>query len=232
MTARLIVIEGSDGAGKETQTSLLFKHLETSGRKVAKVSFPRYNQTLGGCLLFEVLKSERASRYGFSKVDPKIASRLYTMDREESLPYLLQLLADNEIVISDRYVESNLLHQGGKFPTEASKIEFAEWLYFEEYERAKLPRPSEVVYLALPFWLSRKRAELRAQAGGPKLDAVESDTQYVKQGHEAGLFYARHFSWTLVDGFQNKTELTPQEVHRQIVVALGYAGQGYTESIP
>ncbi len=232
MTARLIVIEGSDGAGKETQTGLLFKHLENTGVKVARVSFPRYNQTLGGSLLFEVLKSERALRYNFSKVDPKIASRLYTMDREESLPYLQDLLYTNEVVISDRYVESNLLHQGGKFATDDEKIDFAKWLYEEEYIRAKLPKPNEVIYLSLPFWLSRKRAEQRAQKGGPKLDAVESDIEYVKQGHEAGLFYAKHFEWQVVEGVRDSHERTPEQIHKEVVVVAGYAGKEYFDSIP
>lgn len=222
MTARLIVIEGSDGAGKETQAKLLFDYLVGQGKKVATVSFPRYRQTLGGWMLWEVLKSERASQYSFSKVDPRIASKLYTMDREESLPYLQDLLQNNEIVISDRYVESNLLHQGGKFADDADKVAFAEWLYSVEYGDVKLPVPDEIVYLSLPFWLSRKRAQERASSGGPKLDAVESDIEYVKQGHRSGLFYAEHFDWTTVDGIEEDVELTREEIHKRIAVKLGY----------
>ena len=165
--------------------------------------------------MWEVLKSERASQYGFSKVDPRIASKLYTMDREESLPYLHDLLQNNEIVISDRYVESNLLHQGGKFASDDEKIAFAEWLYSVEYDDVKLPMPDEIVYLALPFWISRKRAKDRAEKGGPKLDAVESDIEYVKQGHNAGLFYAEHFSWKVIEGMAFQTELTREEIHER-----------------
>jgi hypothetical protein len=97
-------------------------------------------------------------------------------------------------------------------------------LYAAEYDDVMLPKPDEIIYLALPFWLSRKRAELRAQNGGPKLDVVESDIEYVKQGHNAGLFYAQHFGWSIVDGFQNSKELTREEVHQAIVATLGYAG--------
>lgn len=223
MTARLIVIEGSDGAGKETQTKLLFDRLTRLGKKVGKVSFPRYTETCGGKLLFEVLKSERKGNYGFAKVAPQVASKLYTMDREESLPYLLELLENHDVVISDRYVESNLLHQGGKFPVDKDKVDFANWLFDLEYGSVKLPKPDEIVYLALPFWLSRKRAVLRAQSGGPQLDAVESDKEYVKQGHKAGLFYAKHFKWHVVNGLQERKELTREEIHAQIAALLGYA---------
>ncbi len=233
MAARLIAIEGSDGAGKETQTDLLFKLLEGQGKKVARISFPRYNQTIGGSLLFEVLKSERADKYCFSKADPKVASKLYAMDREESLPFLRELQERNDVVIFDRYVESNLLHQGGKFKTDEDRLEFANWLFSFEYEGGiGLPRPDEVVYLSLPFWLSRKRAELRAQKGGAKLDAVEKDMDYVKNGHEAGQFYAKEFNWLTIEGLNDGVELPPEEIHRQIYLYLGYGDKKYAESIP
>jgi dTMP kinase len=232
MSARLIAIEGSDGAGKETQTGLLFKHLEGQGKRVARVSFPRYNQTLGGSLLFEVLKSDRADKYGFSKVDPRVASKLYAMDREESRPYLEDLIERNDVVIFDRYVESNLLHQGGKFKTDEERIAFAEWLYRLEYEDIKLPRPHEVIYLSLPFWLSRKRAELRAQGGGDRLDAVEKDIDYVKAGHEAGMFYANYFKWLIIEGIEHGQEVPVKEIHRKMYLWLGYGPANYIDSIP
>lgn len=224
MKARTISIEGSDGAGKETQTNLLVSFLEKQGKKVGRVSFPRYNQTLGGTLLYEVMKGERADSFSFSKVSPKIASKLYAMDREESLPFLRALIEKNDVVIFDRYVESNLLHQGGKFDTTEERVSFAEWLVRFEYDDIKLPKPDEIVYLSLPFWLSRKRAEIRSALGGSKLDAVEKDIDYVKRGHEAGIFYAEYFSWNVVEGLKDKRELTPDEVHSQVLSALGYTG--------
>lgn len=210
----------------------MFKHLEGQGRRVARVSFPRYNQTLGGSLLYEVMKGDRAEGYGFSKVDPKVASKLYAMDREESLPFLRDLIERNEVVIFDRYVESNLLHQGGKFKTNEERIAFAEWLYRLEYDDIGLPRPNEVVYLSLPFWLSRKRAELRARNGGSKLDTVERDIEYVKAGHEAGIFYANYFKWMVIDGIENGQEVSAEEIHRKMYLWLGYLPANYIDSIP
>lgn len=222
MTAQLIAIEGSDGAGKETQTNLLFSLLETQAKKVARVSFPRYNKTLGGTLLFEVMKSERAEAYNFSKVDPKVASKLYAMDREESLPYLQELLQKNDIVILDRYVESNLLHQGGKYKNVEERRAFAEWLFKLEYVDIGLPQPHKIIYLSLPFSISKKRTEFRSQNGGSKLDAVEKDLEYVKAGHEAGIFYAEYFGWTIIEGLEGNRELTPEEIHEKIALAVEY----------
>ena len=50
-----IAIEGSDGAGKETQTNLLATAFERDLRKVERVSFPRYSVTVGGKLLHYAL---------------------------------------------------------------------------------------------------------------------------------------------------------------------------------
>lgn len=220
MKALLIAFEGSDGAGKATQTDMLVQYFESQGKKVGRVSFPRYNQTFGGTLLYDVMKGDHADKYNFPKVDPYVASMLYAMDRKESEIYLNNLIKNNDIVIFDRYVESNLLHQGGKFISEDERIIFAEWLFSLEYDLLKLPRPKEIVYLTIPFWLSRKRAQLRQDGGGEKLDTVEKDINYVKAGHEAWMFYAKHFNWLVVDCFEDKQELSKDQIHQKVKIAL------------
>ena len=222
MSARLIAFEGSDGAGKATQTDLLEMYLNQLGKKVGRVSFPRYNLTLGGTLLYEVMKSDRAYSYGFSKVDPYVVSLLYAMDRRESKAYLESLIATHDVVIFDRYVESNLLHQGGKFLFEDERLNFANWLFDLEYGLLGLPNPQDIVYLSIPFSLSQKRAKLREELGGDKMDVVEKDLRYVMCGHEAGLFYAKHFNWHVVEGVNNEEELSTKEVHKKVLKALGY----------
>lgn len=221
MRAQLIAFEGSDGAGKATQTDLLANYFEKAGKKVARVSFPRYNLTLGGSLLYEVMKSDRASSFSFSKTDPYVASLLYAMDRKESKEHLEVLIETHDVVIFDRYVESNLLHQGGKFVSESERIHFAKWLFDLEYDVFKLPRPNKIIYLHIPFWLSRKRAQIREDGGGAKLDAVEKDIDYVKQGHEAGMFYAKHFKWSIVDGLVEGRELSVEQIHHRVRCTLG-----------
>ncbi len=222
MTAHLIAFEGSDGAGKATQTDMLVEYLMRQGKKVERVSFPRYNITFGGTLLYDVMKGDRAEKYNFPKVDPYVASMLYAMDRKESETYLNELIKNNDVVVFDRYVESNLLHQGGKFSSENERVIFAEWLFGLEYDLLKLPKPHEIVYLAIPFWLSLKRSQLRQDNGGAKLDTVEKDIDYVKAGHEAGIFYAKHFQWNIVEGMKDKKELSVDDVHSQVKIALGY----------
>lgn len=225
MAARLIAVEGSDGAGKQTQTDMLYELLTGRDLKVARVSFPRYRDTVGGKLLFEVMKGDRADAYDFANLDPYAASMLYAMDRRESKPFLEQLREHNDVVIFDRYVESNLLHQGGKFKTDEERWDFSRWLFRLEYEVLGLRHPHDIVYLSIPFWLSRKRAELREQSGGARLDAVEKDMEYVKNGHDAGHFYANALGWHKVEGLVDGHELSPLQVHKEVADVLGYFGQ-------
>lgn len=220
MRAITIAIEGSDGAGKATQTKLLNDYFTALGKKVANVSFPRYGQTLGGKLLQEVLKSERAPLYDFSKTDPVVGSALYAIDRYESKPYLEDLISNNDVVIFDRYVESNLLHQGGKYGTEEERVNFAKFLFNLEYGTYGLPNPQMIVYLTLPIEVTTKRALSRAEKLGGKVDHVEQDENYVRQGHESGIFYAKHFGWRLIDCVEDGRELTPEEVHVKVIESL------------
>lgn len=229
MSANTIAIEGSDGAGKATQTELLADYLEKSGFKVGRVSFPRYKETVAGRMLFEFLKSESAFQYDFANANPKLASRIYAEDRFESRAYLQKLIEENDYVIFDRYVESNLLHQGGKLKTNAGREAFARWLSDLEYVELGLPRPAHIVYLNLPYAISSERALKRAKEKGEELDAVESNAEYVKNGWEAGMFYATMFNWNIVDcivpqkGNQlaSVRELTPEEIHQKIREAVG-----------
>ncbi len=220
MRAITIALEGSDGAGKATQTTKLVEYFTAQGKSVARVSFPRYGETLGGKLLTEVLKSERAPLYDYSKVDPIVGSALYAIDRYESKSYIEDLIANNDVVIFDRYVESNLLHQGGKYDTEEKRITFAKFLFNLEYGTYGLPNPQVIVYLMLPIEVTMERARRRAEKIGVKVDHVEKDENYVKQGHSAGIFYAKHFGWRLVECVENGIELTRDEVHTKVLVSL------------
>jgi dTMP kinase len=226
-SAKLITIEGSDGSGKETQSRLLYERLTRLGKKVAMVSFPRYKQTAAGWALFEALKGPDADKYQFARVDSYTASLFYAADRKQSLPELHKLIDTHNVVILDRYVESNLLHQGGKFyqgekPARDGKLScFAEWLFDLEYGMLQLPRPSDIVYLKLPFEISRRRAYDRARQKGEMPDSVERDDSYLKNSYEAGLFYAEKFNWATVSCIDpTGRELSQDEVHELLFRTL------------
>lgn len=108
---KFIVIDGTDGSGKATQTKQLVRRLRKQGKKVKTIDFPRYYNNFFGKLIGEGL----TGTYGnWAKLDPHIASTFYAADRFESSKQVRKWLEAGVIVIADRYASSNQIHQGGK----------------------------------------------------------------------------------------------------------------------
>ena len=106
---KFIVIDGTDGSGKATQTKLLVKKLRKEKYKVKLADFPQYNKKSAG-LVEEYL----SGKYGTEKnVGPYVASIFYACDRYDASFKIRKWLKEGNIVISNRYVTANMGHQGG-----------------------------------------------------------------------------------------------------------------------
>lgn len=212
MNIKSIAIEGSDGAGKATTTELLKRHLSRTYEKIATISFPRYTETTGGMLCHEVLKGERQERYDFISKPPKIASLLYIMDRAESKDYIQKLLNENDILIFDRYISSNFIHQGGKISSDVEREELISFLEDLEYEKFALPKADITFFLHLPVEIamrnkSTQRLEQTMSLERVKVDAGEDDLIYLENSNKAGLWCCEKLGWERIDcSFQYKEE--------------------------
>ena len=81
MKGKLIVIDGTDGSGKHTQTELLTKNLRARGRKVATLDFPQYYNNFFGALLKKYLSGDFGNPV---EINPYLTSVLFAADRFES----------------------------------------------------------------------------------------------------------------------------------------------------
>ncbi len=145
---KLIVIDGIDGSGKATQVALLKKRLQQEGVRVKTIDFPRYYNNFFGGLIGEYL----SGKYGdFIAMDPRVASVLYAADRFESSKEIKKWLDEGYVVLADRYVSANQIHQAGKIDEPKVRKEFLAWLDTMEYEVFQIPRPDLVVYLDVPL---------------------------------------------------------------------------------
>ena len=108
---KLIVIEGGDASGKETQAKLLAERLTAAGKNVQLLDFPQYDENQIGGLIRECLDGKRGN---FMSIDARIASVLFAADRFESKAKIEAWLDSGAIVILDRYTSANMLHQGAK----------------------------------------------------------------------------------------------------------------------
>src|SRR5579863_2980250 len=112
MSARgkFIVLEGIDGSGKGTQLDLLASEFGARGVACKKISFPNY----GGFFGKLVAKFLNGGFGALDAVDPHFSALLYAGDRLEAKPGLEAVLATGEMVLADRYVGSNMAHQGAR----------------------------------------------------------------------------------------------------------------------
>lgn len=171
---KLLVIDGADGAGKATQTKLLVERLRSEGRVVETLAFPRYDDNAFGQLLRECLDGKRGD---FSGLDPQIASVLYAADRYVARPQLESWLSAGSVVVLDRYVSANMLHQGSKIVgDQAALTEFLSWLDHVEHTLFGLPRPDLILYLDVPY--SVRASLLVGDTLRSSIDTVETNTSY------------------------------------------------------
>lgn len=190
---KLIVIDGTDGSGKATQVDLLTKKLKKEGYIVKNVDFPEYYKNFFGKFIGHCLSEQY---YNFVKVHPKIASVLYAGDRFESKAEIEGWLKKGYIVLANRYVSANQIHQGGKIKNAKKRADFIKWLDEMEYKVFKIPRPDVVFYLDLPIAVSRKlMAERNKNSSrsyvGNKKDVHEKDVEFLENSRKSALWLAK-----------------------------------------
>lgn len=205
---KLIVIEGTDSSGKETQTKRLFEKLEEKGLKVKKISFPNYDSP--AC---EQVKMYLAGAFGEDamKVNPYPVSTMYAIDRYASFKTDWEKFYNEDgIIVTDRYVTSNMVHQASKIRDLDEKKKYLNWLEDLEYEKMGIPRPDLVIFLNMPTDMAiRLMAERKNKiTGEEKKDIHERDKEYLKESHANACKIANIYNWKEIkcnDGERIKT---------------------------
>lgn len=216
---RLIVIDGTDGSGKATQVALLESTLKKDGHKVKLVDFPEYYKNFFGKFIGHCLSEQY---YNFINVHPKIASVLYAADRFESSKEINTYLEKGYIVLANRYVSANQIHQGGKIKSSKKRAEFLKWLDEMEYGVFKIPRPDLVVYLSVPLPLSIKMMKERNKNSkrnyaGNKKDVHEVDVDFQKNSRASALWLSTYLpNFVKVDCAKDKDMRTREDIHEEV----------------
>jgi dTMP kinase len=216
---KLIVIDGIDGSGKATQVRLLEERLKKEGVKIKTIDFPRYEENFFGKLIGEYL----SGIYGdFIKVDPKLASILYAADRFESSAKIKEWLDKGFVVLADRYATANQIHQGGKISNLKKRKEFLDFLDKMEYDVFKIPRPDLVIYLDVPFevskvWLQKKVALRKKKYLKGRKDVAEDNLIHLKNSRESALLLAKqNKNWQKIVCCKGAVCLSPEQVSEQV----------------
>ncbi|MBQ3379650.1 MAG: deoxynucleoside kinase [Clostridia bacterium] len=212
---KLIVIDGLDASGKQTQCELLYKAMRAMGENVKMISFPNYDDE-SSTLVKMYLKGE----FGTDPADVNayMASSFYAVDRCASyLKYWKSFYEGGGVVIADRYTTSNAIHQGVKLSKETRK-EYFDWLYEYEFERLKLPKPDTVIFLDVPPAVSIKLMEGRNNKidNSKSRDIHEASKKYLFGCYDAALQAADYLGWKKVKCVKEEKIREIEDISREV----------------
>lgn len=220
---KVIVIEGSDGSGKATQTKLLYEYLVGQGKKVRMVSYPNYESPSSA-----LVKMYLGSEFGDDAfaVNPYVTSSFFAVDRFAS--YLKEWKAfyeekEDNIVICDRYVTSNMLHQSAKLDSVEEKLAFLDWEYDFEFVKGGLPVPDYVFFLDVKpettFRLMKDRENKITHEA--KKDIHEANQEFLIRSYENSMLLSEKYGWIKIRCCdENGNMKSIEEIHRMICESL------------
>lgn len=222
MQGKLIVIEGTDCSGKETQTKLLTDKLSNEF-KTKRLSFPMYDtptgKIIGACLLGkphmcdELLKINTSFfPEGGGNIDPIVACDLYAADRRYNLPKIEKLLDEGYIVLLDRYVTSNMAHRGGLIDNYEERIKMYNKIELLEYTINELPKPDMTILLYMPYNMSCELKKNRKEMP----DEAENNVEYLKKGERAYLELAKLYNYEVVNCTKNNELRTIEDINNEV----------------
>jgi dTMP kinase len=216
---KFIVLEGIDGSGKRTQLEMLARALAERQVPLSQISFPRYEGFFGK-LVARFLNGDFGPLDG---VDAHFSALLYAGDRYEAKPQMESELAAGRTVLADRYIGSNLAHQGARVPPE-NRAEFIEWLRKLEYEIYKLPPEDLVIYLRIPVTEAHRLVGEKGAREYTKLqrDILESNLAHLEAA--AGVYeqLASRPNWVKIECFDVSARALrqPAAIHADILAAI------------
>ncbi|MEI6221128.1 MAG: dTMP kinase [bacterium] len=204
---KLIVIEGLDGVGKHTQTTLLHQKLHDRGTKTELISFPQYDTPVGK-LIAAYLQGEIGDKKDHP---PEVAALFFALDRYQVKWQIEQRIQEDYVVILDRYSPSNLAFQGAKIENNFERETFLTWLNHVE---SNLPKPDLIFYLHLPLhnmkqWIAQR--EQRPFETTSLKDIHERDFQYQQQVQQLYLTLAHQYNWRVISYEERKDKIKSRE---------------------
>ena len=216
MKGKIIVIEGTDCSGKETQSKLLEEKLKKEGNKVLRISFPVYDsptgKIIGGAYLGKKEIGETYFKEGPINVDPKVISMYYAADRLYNMKDINKYIDDGYYIILDRYTTSNLAHQGSKIIDKDERFIMYDWIDKLEYWLLGLPKPDITIFLHVPYNIVKQLKENRNS-----LDEHEKDEDYIKRSIDAYIELSELYNWNKIECVKDNKLRSIEDINKEII---------------
>lgn len=202
MKGKLVVFEGIDGSGTETQSKMLLLALKSQGLRAERLEYPDYAGDLGPTIQrFLDKKTELSAQAQFL---------LYALDMVKDKEKIEDLLSEGKIVVCDRYFTSTIAYQGIRGFSQEKAARFA--------QDFGLPKPDIVFFLSVTpeESMRRKMGEHgkldRNEEDKPLLSAVSAAYERMAKDNVFG-------RWFVIDGAKSR-----EEIHAQARNVLGKTG--------
>lgn len=213
---KIIVIEGTDSSGKETQSKKLLERFLKLGREARSLSFPNYQSP--AC---EPVKMYLAGDFGLDaeKINPYPVSTMYAIDRYASyqMEWGKYYQEEGNILVADRYVSSNIIHQASKLE-EAEKDAYVSWLEDLEYKKFRIPRPDYILFLDMPpkhaqRLMAERKNKITGEAGK---DIHEKNEEYLQKSYYNAKAMAEKYGWISISCVEQDRIKSIEEIHAEI----------------
>ncbi len=216
MKGKLIVIEGTDCSGKATQSKKAVERLNKEGIKAELLSFPMYDTPTGQIIASNILGKPAYGKCTFpegtTNIPPKVAALYYAADRAYNVNKIIEQLDAGVNVILDRYVESNMGHQGAKLETEKEKIEMLLWLEHLEFNLLDLPKPDKIIFLHLPFEVGKNLRSCRVE----ELDGAEKDENHLINAEQTYFLMKERYKFDLINCTEDNKVRSIEDIHEEV----------------
>lgn len=208
---------GMDSIGKRTQSNLLYNRLRDDGYDVELLSFPMY-QSISSFFVQYFLTNKFMNDYihldfpdNQSDIsNPYAIALFFAIDRYLTL--YNKNLDMYDIIIIDRYVESNIIYQSSRFDNLHEKYNFILWVTDFEYNKLKLPTPDLIFYLDVDNF----DVNMQLLNKKPNKDTNESNLEYLKTVFLNGKQLCDEYEWLRIKCDNNNTLRDKMDIHNEI----------------
>lgn len=210
---KIIVIEGIEGSGKETQSKLLVESLNKMGIKSIEFSFPMYDTPTGRIFKDCLLSNNNYFNEGIDFLDPELVCLYTAADRKYNIKKIEEYLNNDYIVVINRYTSSNMANQGSKYEDSEDRFYMYQWIDKLEYWLLKLPKPDYTILLNMPYKYNNQLSFELTNEDSKQERVLESYLEL------AGLY-----NWDIINCIDEDKEKTIEEIHEEIMELLETKG--------
>ena len=214
---KLIVIEGTDCSGKETQLKKVVEYYKSINKQIYSFSFPNYDsptgKIVGGPYLGKSYICEGWFPEQADKVDPLVACCYYAADRRYNINKIKEHLDNGDTVVLDRYVESNMAHQGGKIESKEERLKIYKKLDALEFGIMELPRPDAVIFLYMPYEYAAVLKKNREESP----DQHEANKKHLENAEKAYLELTSIYNFVRVDCVKEDVIRTIDDISKEVI---------------